>query len=321
MKKTDDMLLLYRIANYYYNDNLSQNEIAYKEKVSRSQISRLLIKARELGLVKITVELPSTLSCQDMEQKLKLLLNLPNVIVIENGTDTDNKNQEEDASITLATAASSYLPSLLGNANTIGVGWGKTIYNTSLLLPVTASPQNRIFVPLVGNSGSQNPYLQTSAIVNRFSERFLSKGFYINMPCVQEQSSLCSAYEDICLKQLNLYWDSLDAAVFSLGTIPNSKNVYIDELPKSALNMPSFVEITGEILGRTYNEQGDYFWICVDDYEFIGINLEILKKIDNTICIACGKDKVIPIITAAKNGFFKTLITDAFTANLILSSI
>jgi deoxyribonucleoside regulator len=317
MKKNEDTLLLYRIANYYYNENMSQNEIAYIENVSRSQISRLLIKAREMGLVKISVELPNMLSTQNMEQQLQLTLGLQNVIVIET---SDHATPSPDDTIkALSTAVSNYLPLLLGNAKHIGIGWGKTIYSTSLLLPITNSVNGRIFVPLIGNSGSQNPYLQTSAIVNRFSEKFLSRGFYLNLPCVQEQNTLLSAYEDICIKQLNMYWDSLDAAVFSLGIIPDSRNVYIAELPKSAINLHSFEQITGEILGRTYNKNGEDFWIWVDGYEFIGISLDKLKSIENTICIAGGMDKVIPIISAAKNGYFKTLITDDVTANIILN--
>ena len=43
------------IAKLYYIDGLTQNEIAVKVHIHRSQISRMLKEARKLGLVKITV--------------------------------------------------------------------------------------------------------------------------------------------------------------------------------------------------------------------------------------------------------------------------
>lgn len=318
MKRNDDMLLLYRIANYYYNENMSQNEIAYKEDVSRSQISRLLIKAREIGLVKISVELPDTLSTQDLEQKLELLLDLNRVIVVDTSLMESSKATEENIIKALTTAASNLLPELLADAQTIGVGWGRTLYNTSLLLPVTNPQKGRIFIPLVGNSGTQNSFLQTSSIVNRFAERFMAKAFYWNSPCVQRQDTLSSTYEDICLKQLNAYWEELDAAVIGLGTIPTSRNIYISELPKSAIN-PHLQTSCGEILGQTFDEKGDHDWISTNEYEFTGLTLDHLKIIDNVICLAGGIDKVVPIITAAKNGYMNTLITDDITANYILN--
>lgn len=320
MKRNDDTLLLYRIANYYYNENMSQNEIAYKENVSRSQISRLLIKAREMGLVKIQVELPDTLSTQDLEQKLELLLGLQKVIVVSTSLMEISKTTEVDIIKSIATASSTQLPALLGDAKTIGIGWGRTLYNTSLLLPVSNSEIDRIFVPLIGNSGSQNPYLQTSSIVNRFAEKFMSKGFYLNFPCIQQPSALSSVYEDICIKQLNAYWENLDAAVISLGVVPNSKNIYIAELPKSAVNTEFMKNSCGEILGQTFDSDGTHDWLGLNGYEFIGIPLELLKTLDNVVCIAGGVDKITPIVTAAKHGFFKTLIIDDLTANFILKN-
>lgn len=41
--------LIYRIARYYYLENLSQNEIAQIEQISRSKVSRLLERARANG--------------------------------------------------------------------------------------------------------------------------------------------------------------------------------------------------------------------------------------------------------------------------------
>ena len=42
-----------------------------------------------------------------------------------------------DISLNIATAAAEYLPDLLHGADLVGIGWGYTMYQTSLLLPQT----------------------------------------------------------------------------------------------------------------------------------------------------------------------------------------
>ena len=49
MTKKQDLTLLYRIARQYYIDRIPQTQIAEKENISRSQISRLITRAEQMG--------------------------------------------------------------------------------------------------------------------------------------------------------------------------------------------------------------------------------------------------------------------------------
>ena len=55
MPKKVDSLLIYNIAKYYYKDGLEQDEIARRIGISRSQVSRLLDKARRMGIVQFKI--------------------------------------------------------------------------------------------------------------------------------------------------------------------------------------------------------------------------------------------------------------------------
>ena len=75
MKKNiiEDQRMMLRVSDLYYNQNLSQQEIATKLSISRPTISKLLKSARDVGIVQITV---SDIN-QDMlifQAKLKELL-------------------------------------------------------------------------------------------------------------------------------------------------------------------------------------------------------------------------------------------------------
>lgn len=322
MNDSDLNLLLYRVSSFYYNDNLSQNEIAKIEKVSRSQISRLLIMARERGIVEIKLSLPP-MDTATIEAKLAEALSISNVMVSQ--TRQSDKNGRDNGVSRLATYASSLIPSLLEDCGTIGLGWGRTIYNISTQLPINRESRNKMFLPLVGNSGTHNPFLQTSSIVNWFSERFAASAFYANFSCIYHKGMLPDAYFDESIGQLNRYWDSLDAAVFSVGPKPEDDSFYISEVEAAGISREKawYKCVSGEMLGHLYSTEGQIEWteLIPQEYQFVGISLNKLKNISKAICVATGAEKIDALIVAARNGFFNTLITDQITGQMILDRI
>ena len=59
MDRNLDYTLLYRVAKAYYLDQKTQQEIADVENFSRSQISRILKKALDEGLVTYSLNFPA----------------------------------------------------------------------------------------------------------------------------------------------------------------------------------------------------------------------------------------------------------------------
>ena len=71
MSGSDDIRLLVEISHMYYDDQLTQQQIAKKMNMSRSLISKLLNKARAEGIVEITVRDDMVHSYRNMESRLK----------------------------------------------------------------------------------------------------------------------------------------------------------------------------------------------------------------------------------------------------------
>lgn len=321
MKKGEDLLAIYRIANYYYNDNMSQQEIAKILGVSRSQVSRLLILARERGIVDIHIKLPDTVSISGLEKQLCSLLGLERVLICDTAELENTRETERLLLSDVATFAAAQLPRLLENDKIIGVGRGRTIYNVSLQLPVTKPLPHRQFVPLTGNTGTRLSELQTSTIVNRFADKFGAEALYINSSFLRPASEL--KLNEPWLSELHDYWDRLDAAVIGLGQYPSSLVSYLEEFPSEIIKRGSSLVAEGEIIGQPFSADGslDWFEEYAQDYIYIGIPLESLKVLKNVICIASGANKIEPIITAARLGYYKTLILDKLTAEGILSRL
>lgn len=321
MKKGEDILAIYRIANHYYNDNMSQQEIAEAMGVSRSQVSRLLILARERGIVDIHIKLPDTFSISRLEKQLCISLNLERVLICDTAEFENTRETERSLLADVTTFAAAQLPRLLENDKIIGVGRGRTIYSVSLQLPVIKPLPQRLFVPLTGNTGTRLSELQTSAIVNRFADKFGAEALYINSSFLRPASEL--KLGEAWLRELQDNWDRLDAAVIGLGQYSSSLVSYIEEFPSELIKRGNSLVAEGEIIGQPFSADGplDWFKKYAQDYVYIGIPLDSLRTVKNVICIASGANKIGPIITAARLGYFKTLIVDKLTAEGILSRL
>mgnify|MGYP001450559029 CR=1 FL=1 len=113
-------------------------EIAELERISRSQISRYLSRARELGIVKVSVSLPDIPGFSAMEKRLEKALGLEKVVIAP-----CSSNRELARRHAIASSASIYLLEVLRDAHIIGFGWGRTVYETSLQLPFSKDKLDR----------------------------------------------------------------------------------------------------------------------------------------------------------------------------------
>ncbi|MEG2525293.1 MAG: sugar-binding domain-containing protein, partial [Oscillospiraceae bacterium] len=172
------------------------------------------------------------------------------------------------------------------------------------------------FVPLVGNSGLYNRYLQTSSIANRFAEKYASRCFYPNVSFDRSQSSKLTPFERASIDELSSLWNHIDTAIFSLSSASSVDNYYLSEFSDSLSPSSVHLSACGEIFSQAYFADGSTESF-VEEYPITAFPLEKLRQIKNTICIAVGPSKAYSIIWALRCGFVNTLITDVPTAEAI----
>ncbi|QRN83821.1 DNA-binding transcriptional regulator [Chloroflexota bacterium] len=317
MAERDDFPMLYRIAKSYYIDNLSQEQIAKCESISRPHVSRILAKARASGVVKFQVEMPKLDDTEKLAEALRERLNLMDVRLA--CVPSQSSTQQRNLSRGIATVAAASLPDLLRNSTNVGVGWGYTIYETSALLDNCTTNQPLNFFPLVGSFGENNPYLQINVIANRFAEKFDAKSYYTIMTAIRDNEKLALIEEKSYLR-LKQQWESLDTAIIGLGPSPNNGTPLLAEASEEYHKLLQESGTVGDILASFFYKDGHV--LDTSKYYFqISLNLDHLKKIDKVICLAGGTTKVKGIITAARNQYFNTLVTDTNTAQEILDQL
>jgi DNA-binding transcriptional regulator LsrR (DeoR family) len=137
----DDLL---QVAWLYHVGQLSQKEVSRRLGMSRFKVLRLLAEARDLGLVRVSVEHRAT-STLELADRVAARFRLTEVQVAPAPADADDDHARRAVGIVAAG-----LLTRIGaaGAKTIGVGWGRTVAAMSEALTGLRNPQLRFVSPM-----------------------------------------------------------------------------------------------------------------------------------------------------------------------------
>ena len=91
MENSDDIRLIVKIAQLYYEQDMTQAQIARELRIYRTTISRLLKRGRDQGIVTIAINYDYNENLW-LEQQLKQKFGLKDVVVVS-GNDEDEETQ------------------------------------------------------------------------------------------------------------------------------------------------------------------------------------------------------------------------------------
>lgn len=316
MKNDTDYVLLYRIAEAYYCQGQTQDQIAKRENISRPHVSRLLTKARECGIVNIRVEFPEHAGQQMLCEQLCSALKLRRVLLSSEPADADFRSVSQ----AIAQAAADALPALLADSRNIGIGWGYTVYKTSKLLPSLTPAKPQSFVPLVGITGEDSPYFQTNVIVNRFAEQFGGTSKFTSVPAIRESHVKMDGFAQESYLRLQNQWNKLDAAVIGLGDCPGIGLTLLSVGNVEYRNLVEQSGAVGDILAHFFFRDGTLLDTSAH-FQQASLPPHAIRNIKTVVCVAGGPEKVEPLLAAAQNGFYNILVTDPGTAQAMLDRL
>lgn len=310
MKQRETELIL-QAARLYYEDELSQDQVAAKLNTSRSNISRMLTSARRLGYVEIRVIAPT--SRHDyVAQQLIEKLNIEDIQVIA-------PDRNDLAVNAVGRAAAQTLQKGLKPNQTIAISWGRGLEATVVNCRKDSVPGLKV-TQLMGSLS--NVLTSVSAEeVGRTLARNLNADFIpFSSPLVVSNSKTRDslAQEPAVARVLNVA-KKAEIALVGIGSAGSSSSeMLVDEfdLPKSERES-TFKNMAGDIAARFYNAQGKILSSALDS-RVIGLSLDEIRKIPKVIGVATGADKVLGVVGATRSKLINTLIIDLSCANAIL---
>ena len=149
MKRADEeeLAVIAEIARMYYVEGMSQQEIANMLFFSKAKVSRALKIAREEKIVEFQIHYPLKQSVL-LETELKRRFGLKEALVV---TDLYDNQDAEIAIKRIGEMAAGYLDRILEDGDTVGLSWGRTIYQMVRQLKPSV-PRKLEIVQLVGNA-------------------------------------------------------------------------------------------------------------------------------------------------------------------------
>lgn len=309
----DSDQLVLDVATFYYEQRLTQEQIARRINTSRSTVSRLLEEARERGIVHIKINYPWQRK-HDLEEQLVTRFGLHEARVL-----VARQRPEEEIRRGMGELAARLIDNHVVDDQILGLSYGRSIASTIAAL-APSRKVNLTVVPVLGALGSVNPAIDGPDMVRRFADAYGGEYRYLPVPLLLEDVRTRDA-----LAQLPKVYEILNLArradIVLLGIGALSPEVtseiwkgYLDERQLLRLKNQGAV---GHMCGQFYDAQGQVLDLEVNRRS-IGIGIQTLTSIESVIAVASGKAKTEAILGALRGKYLNILVTDDTTASALL---
>ncbi len=316
MSQIEELRLLAKVAHLYYRQDMSQAEIAERLSLSQATISRLLKRAMNEGLVHITVTIPPGVFAEQ-EQRLIDRYQLREAIVV----DCDRPDDEEAIQRLLGAAAAYYLEHTLRRRDIIGISsWSATLLAmVDAMRPLPRSIDAQV-VQILGGVGQPDAEVHATHLTNRLAKLVHGKAIFLPAPgIVGSEEARRILLADPYVTEAVALFERLTVALVGIGSIEPSKllarsgNVFSE----AELDLARRQGAVGDVCLRFFDADGHPV-ITELDKRVIGIPLQRLRHVERSIGIAGGSRKHVAIRGALRGRLVNVLITDRFTAQMLL---
>lgn len=311
-KGIQDMQLLYKVADMYYTLNLNLVDIGRRIGIAPMTVSRLLAKAREVGIVQIIVKKPID-NCPNLEQALKKQFGLKNVIVVKISEGMDLREQ-------ITEAGAIYLDQILDENSVLGIGIGGTTAALVDHLLERKIPGLKIFQMLGGFESTE--YINSFDILQSISRKLGAEGIYLHAPVYAKDSAKRDLlYEEVFSSpKLKAVLASCTIVVTGAGSV-DMTSIYVKAgvIQPSEMSEIAAMGGVGDILGQFYDAEGRVVNHALN-HRVIAVPLDELRNIPEVILISGGENKILAIKAVIQGKLITTLVTDGDSAEALLGS-
>lgn len=306
--------LLAEIASLYYELELSQSEIGKRLGLPRVKVYRLLKKAKEAQVVKITINWPIERDAS-LEDELRGTFSLDKALVLKSSAQDFGRNGDGLGLRRLGEMAARYLATTLHDGMTLAVCLGRSSYEViNAFRPLTQARVN--VAQAMGSIPSAIPDLDSAELARQLARKlggqilFLSSPLSVNSPATAELLRSQPAIERTLHAARNA-----NIALVGIGGINADTTHYVEAelVTADQLRQLEADGAVGDIGGQFIRESGALH-PCTINGCMICLTLDELRRIPNTIAVAAGTAKVRAILGALRSGVLNALCTDQQTA-------
>jgi len=297
-------------ARLYYEQELTQAQVAKRLGTSRSTVSRLLRDARASGIVRISLDYRWARSTS-LEAGIRANFPLGDVRVLQNPGYAGS-----DALDGMGRLAASYLEHEIHEGIILGVSYGHSIGATIRHMRPPGNVSLTV-VQIIGALGSVNPLIEGADLTRQLAQAYGAHYRYLHAPLMveSEQARDVILQEPIVQETLEM-GRTADVVLIGIGT-PASVNFWSGYLSRYDLSKLSSMGAVGHMCAEFFDEDGKILDIALNR-RTISIGLSTLTRIKKVVAVAGGPEKAEAIVGALRGGFVDVLITEELAAKRVI---
>ncbi len=291
--------LIHKAAWLYYTHGLRQDEVARRLDISRASVAMYLRKARETGIVNISIS--TQLFSQDvLARELEDAFGLTGVWVVPQPAE-------------VAALAASVFLGLVRRGDRVGVAWGRTVYAMADEMAF-ADLQDVAVVQLCGNLGAPYSY-RPDQCTTEIARRLNAKGLNFYAPLVLTSEGLAEQLrrEPVIGEQLASV-EACSLALFSVGTVDQESHI----VTCGALSPAEMEALRGEgaagVVAGQVIDGGGRLLDCGYNRRVISADLGSIRGIPRRMVVVQEDSKLKPLQAALAGGFCSHLVVTSAMA-------
>jgi len=310
---TDQELQIVRVAELYYDDNKTQDEIGALLGITRWKVGRLLNQAREDGIVRIEIVHPRARRL-GVERELRERFGLKDAVVIPAAGD----GTEKELPGQVAQATADYLAALRPVPRTLGISWGRTLSDVADRL--RDGWATAVTVVQINGGVSLNRRAGTAATTAALiAEKASGHAVLLPSPAILERIETRLAIEaDRTVAGVLELATTASAYLYSAG-VADESSVLADSGYLTPADVAELVRkgAVGDVVGRYIDANGNTVDPALDE-RTVGLGLDELRSADTAIFVVAGESKHDVARAVVTSGLCTVLVTDEATAQTLL---
>src|SRR5215212_3800983 len=300
MPPSRDPSLLARAARLYFVEDRSQDDVATVLGTTRSNVSRMLKQARDLGIVEIRIVDPARRD-HELELALRDRFPLVDARVLEVAPDTDVLPG-------VGRLAVRWLDETLRDGQVVALSWGQTL--EAMVQAVDGLSRRDVeVVQLVGGLSSLDSAATGQELVRELSDRMGARHRYLHAPALfGSAEALAMLLRERTIAAALDVAKRADIAIVGIGTpgIGSSEALLTAAGP------------VGDVCGRYYDLDGRDVGGAVGE-RVLAVTLDDLRAIPTVAGVAAGREKARGILGALHGRIIDVLVCDQAAARAVLS--
>ena len=302
---------LVKIARLYYLEGMNQRTIAARMWTSVAGVSRSIAKARDLRIVRISIEAPDK-GLSELEISLERKFDLEECLLVETSPTLEVMYAE------MASKLFELLDRTLTPKSNVGVSWGRTLKTIGDNLPTRTSRCASV-IPMVGGVGRIETGIFPNSIARQFAQKLNGDGHLVNVPALVASDKIRrSLISDESFAPVAALWDKLDIALFSVGSMTHGASVRdLHVVPAEILERAAADGASFMANFLFFDSEGNRVETAVAR-RIIAIQHSKLMSVPRRIIVAGGSEKTMAVRGALQAGLCNVLVSDRATAEALL---